>query len=269
MTFRLPKLLALASAAVLSLPLAIFGLMGSGGVVPVQAQEAGGFSADQKAGIEKILKDYLLTNPEFLIEVQTVLEAKLEKQQSERLKAALAENAKELYRRPTAPVGGNKDGDITVTEFFDYNCGYCKKSLPDIQALIKQDGKVRVVLKELPILSKDSFEASKLALAAKLQGKYWEMHTALLDTQGPANSASAIRIAEKLGLDIAKLKADADGPEVRAELEAVKTLANKMGINGTPHFLVGDRSIAGAPTDLLAQLSAGVTDMRKAGCNYC
>lgn len=258
---------ALAAAACLVLPL--FGLAGSGGVAPAVAQEAQAFTADQKAAIEKIIKDYLLANPEVMLDVQTALETKMEKLQAEKLKAALAENAKEIYRRPTAPVAGNKDGDITVTEFFDYNCGFCKKSLPDMQALIKQDGKVRVVLKELPILSRDSLEASKFALAAKMQGKYWEMHTALLDTKGGANGAAAIKIAEKLGLDIAKLKADAEGPEVKAEIEAVKNLANKMGINGTPHFLVGDRSIAGAPTDLLAQLTASVADMRKAGCNYC
>lgn len=271
MTFFRSTLLATAAVAVLAAASALFtGLGAVGGSRTALAQEApSSFSADQKAAIEKIIKDYLLANPELMIEVQNVLEAKMEKQQADKLKAALAENAKEIYRRSTAPVAGNVNGDITVTEFFDYNCGYCKKSLPDMQALIKQDSKVRVVLKELPILSQDSFDASKIALAAKLQGKYWEVHAALLDSKARATGASAIAIAQKLGLDVAKLKADAEGPEVKAELEAAKSLANKMGINGTPHFLVGDRSIAGAPSDLLAQLAAGVADMRKAGCNYC
>jgi protein-disulfide isomerase len=240
-----------------------FGLSG-----PAKAADAA-FSGEQKAAIEKIIKDYLLANPELFIEVQNVLETKMEKLQAEKIKAALAENAKDIYRRPTAPVAGNKDGDITVTEFFDYNCGFCKKSLGDVVGLIKQDPKVRVVLKELPILSQDSLDAAKIALAAKLQGKYWEVHTGLLDSKARATGAAAIKIAEKFGLDIARLKQDAEGPEVKAEIEAAKSLANKMGINGTPHFLVGDRSIAGAPTDLQSMLAGHIADLRKSGCSYC
>jgi protein-disulfide isomerase len=231
--------------------------------------EDAAFSAGQKSAIEKIIKDYLIANPEVMLEIQSVLEAKMEKQQAEKLKAALADNAKELYRSTTAPLVGNKDGDITVTEFFDYNCGYCKKSLPDIAKLISTDSKVRVVLKELPILSKGSEEASKVALAARMQGKYWEVHTALLDAKSQANEASALKIAEKLGLDMAKLKKDMDAPEVKAELDRVKELATKMGINGTPHFLVGDKSIPGAPQDLLAQLTTSIGELRKTGCAYC
>jgi protein-disulfide isomerase len=234
----------------------------------VHAQDAG-FSATQKSAIEKIIKDYLIANPEVMLEVQTVLEAKMEKIQAEKTKAALSENAKDIYRRDGAPVAGNKDGDITVTEFFDYNCGYCKKSLPDIAKLIADDSKIRVVFKEFPILSKGSEEASKVALAARMQGKYWEVHSGLLESKGQANEASALKIAEKAGLDMAKLKKDMDAPEIKAELEKVKELATKMGINGTPHFLVGDKSIPGAPGDLLPQLTTQIGTLRKTGCSYC
>lgn len=235
---------------------------------PVNAQSTA-FSPDQKTQIETIVRDYLLANPEILLKVQAVLEAKMEKEQAEKTKAALADNAKEIYRDPNAPVAGNKDGDITVTEFFDYNCGFCKRSYPDVVKLIGDDKKLRIVFKEFPILSKGSEEASRVALAARNQGKYWEVHSALLELKGQANEAAALKIAEKAGLDMAKLKADMNAPEIKAELAAVKELATKMGINGTPHFLIGDRSIAGAPQDLLSQITSHVGELRKQGCAYC
>jgi protein-disulfide isomerase len=258
------------AAAAVALAIAATALFGPSYVTkPVTTAQAQSVASTDKAAIEKIVREYLLENPELFLEVQTALEAKMEKQQAEKFKTALSENAKDLYRRPEAPVAGNKDGDITVTEFFDYNCGYCKKSFVDVQALIKADNRVRVVLKELPILSADSVDAAKIALGAKLQNKYWEVHSALLETKARATGASALAIAEKLGLDMAKLKADAEGPVVKAELDAVRQLASKMGVNGTPHFMVGDRSISGAPSDLQAMLAEGVADMRKSGCKFC
>lgn len=227
------------------------------------------FTDEQKKAIGVIVKDYLLANPEVMIEVQTALEAKLEKEQSEKLRAFMAENAKAIYRDPQSPVAGDVNGDITVVEFFDYNCGYCKRGLTEVKKLIDGDKRVRFVFKELPILSKGSEEAAKAALAAKRQGKYWEFHQAMLSTKGQANEASALKIAQDLGLDIAKYKADIAGADVQAELDDDKALAKKMGINGTPHFLVGDRSIPGAPEDLHDQLQALVGDFRKADCKTC
>jgi protein-disulfide isomerase len=235
---------------------------------PVSAQD-GAFSGGQKAAIEKIVKDYLLANPELLAEVSKLLDAKIEKEQADKMKVALADNAKDIFRRVDSPLAGNKDGDITVTEFFDYNCGYCKKSYSDIAKLIAGDSKVRVVFKELPILSKGSDEAARVAVASRLQGKYWEVHGALLESKAQANEATALKIAEKLGLDMVKLKKDMDGPEVKGELQASRDLAAKLGINGTPHFLVGDKSIAGAPESLLTQLNGHIADLRKTGCSYC
>ena len=248
--------------------LATAALVGTMLLSPVRAADEA-ISPTQKVAIEKIIKDYLLANPEVMLEVQNVLEAKMEKIQAEKTKAAMADNAKEIYRRADAPVAGNANGDITVTEFFDYNCGYCKKSFPDVAKLIAGDSKVRVVFKEFPILSKGSEEASKIALAARKQGKYWEVHGALLESKGQANEASALKISEKLGLDMTKLKADMESADVKAELASVKELATKMGINGTPHFLVGEKSIAGAPQDLLPMLTTQVGELRKTGCSYC
>jgi protein-disulfide isomerase len=227
------------------------------------------FTSDQKKQIEDIIKGYLITNPEIFLDVQTALEEKMEKEQAEKLKVAIAENAAEIYRQPEAAVAGNPDGDITVVEFFDYNCGYCKRGLDDVVKLVESDPKVRVVFKELPILSKGSEEAALVALAARRQGKYWDVHRALLSAKGHMDQAAALRIAEKLGLDMDKLKADMASPEVKAEVEHSEALAKKMGVNGTPHFLVGDRAIPGAPEDLFQQLTNNVQELRKKGCAYC
>jgi protein-disulfide isomerase len=234
----------------------------------VPAQPAA-FTPDQKKQIEGIIKSYLVANPEVFLDVQTALEEKMEKEQAEKLKAVVAENAAEIYRQPNASVAGNASGDITVAEFFDYNCGYCKRGLADVVKLVESDPKVRVVFKELPILSKGSEEASHVALAAGKQGKYWEIHRALLEAKGHVNEAAALRIAEKLGLDMDKLKQDMASPEVKAEVEKSEALAKKLGVNGTPHFLVGDRAIPGAPDDLYEQLARNVGELRKQGCAYC
>lgn len=227
------------------------------------------FSDPQKRGIEQIVKDYLLANPQIMIEVQGALEQKMAKDEAERTKALVADNAKEIYRHPDAPVAGNPNGDITVVEFFDYNCGYCKRGFHNVRELIEKDGNVRVVFKELPILSKDSEEAAKVALAARAQGKYWELHQALIESKGRVTEAFALETAGKLGLDVAKLKVDKDSEAVKGELARVEALARKMNINGTPHFLVGSEAIGGAPEDLLDQLTTKIAALRKSGCAYC
>ncbi|MGE5267888.1 MAG: DsbA family protein [Deltaproteobacteria bacterium] len=227
------------------------------------------FTDAQKRGIEQVVKDYLLKHPEVLVEVQGALEQKMAKEEADRTKQLVAENAKEIYRHPDAPVAGNPKGDITVVEFFDYNCGYCKRGFHNIRELIEKDGNVRVVFKELPILSKDSEEAAKVALAARAQGKYWELHQALIESKGRVTEAFALETAGKLGLDVAKLKADKDSEAVKAELARVEALARKMNITGTPHFLVGNEAIGGAPDDLLDILTTKIAALRKTGCAYC
>jgi protein-disulfide isomerase len=178
-----------------------------------------GFTSGQKQELEKIIKNYLVANPEIFLEVQTALESKMEKEQAEKLKVAIAENARDIYRDPTADTAGNPNGDITVVEFFDYNCGYCKRGLHDVIKLVESDPKVRVVFKELPILSKGSEEASRVAIAAGKQGKYWDMHKAMLEAKGQMNEANALALATQLGLDIEKLKKDMASPEVDAEIK--------------------------------------------------
>ena len=227
------------------------------------------FSPDQRRAIEGIVKEYLLENPEILFEVQNALETKLAKEEAERTKVLVAEHAKDIFRAPGAPVAGNPDGDITVVEFFDYNCGYCKRGLDDIAKLIETDDRVRVVFKEYPILREESEQAARVALAAGLQGKYWEVHQDLMATRGLVNETVGLKIAEKHGLDVEKLKSDMKGSAVQGELDRVKALTRTLSINGTPHFLIGDRAIGGAPENLHDMLAKHVAELRKEGCSYC
>jgi protein-disulfide isomerase len=234
------------------------------------AKAAEVFSPEQRQAIGAIIKEYLLANPEVFLEVQTALEARMEEIQAKKLQAAITAQSEEIYRSPGAPVAGNPKGDITVVEFFDYNCGYCKRAFGDVAKLIEKDTNVKFVLKELPILSKGSEEAARVALAAKAQGKYWEVHRALLTLRGQANEQTALAVAEKAGVDMTKLKADMKGEAVTQEIARVRELAQSMGIQGTPHFLVADRAIAGAPQNLLELMGQHITDVRKAGgCKVC
>lgn len=233
------------------------------------APSASAFTSEQRKELTAIIKEILVNNPEILLEAQNALEAKMDKIQAERMAVAIKEHAAELFRPTGSPIVGNVNGDVPVIEFFDYNCGYCKKAFTDLAKLVDKDKKVRVILKEFPILAKGSEEAAKVALAAKMQGKYWEFHRAMLQSQGQANEASALKVAEKLGLDMTKLKKDMASAEVKKEIDDTRELAQKMGIQGTPHFIVGDRIVPGAPENLAELLGKHVEDVRKDGCKVC
>jgi protein-disulfide isomerase len=233
------------------------------------AANSSGFNSGQRKAIESIIKEYLLSNPEVLLEAQNVLEAKMEKIQSERMVGAIKEHAKEIYRPAGSPIVGNAKGDVTVIEFFDYNCGYCKRAFTDLAKLVEKDKQVKVILREFPILSKGSEEAAKVALAARMQGKYWEFHRAMLEGQGQANEASALRAAERLNLDMSRLRRDMASAEVKKEIDDTRALAQKLGIQGTPHFLVGEKVVPGAPDNLLELLDKHVAEVRKDGCKVC
>ena len=225
----------------------------------------GAESAD-RARIEKTVRDYLTKNPEVLVEMTNELDKRQAAEQEGQQKKAISENADAIFRSPVAHVAGNPSGDVNVVEFFDYNCGYCRRSLPDVVKLIKDDGKVRLVLKELPILSDESAAAAKLALASNKQGKYFEMYQKLFSEPGKADKEKALRVAKELGLDVDHLQKDAEDPEIQKSLDQAKDLAQKLNLQGTPLFLIGDRVIAGAPDDLYDQLKAKVAEVRKNGC---
>jgi protein-disulfide isomerase len=215
---------------------------------------------------ELIIRDYLTNKPEILVEMTNELDKRQVAEQSVQQQKAISQNADALFRSPVSPVAGNPNGDVSVVEFFDYNCPYCRRSLPDVLKLINEDGKVRLVLKELPILSDESVAAAKLALAANKQGKYFEMHQKLFSEPGRANKDRALRIAKELGLDVDQLQKDAEDPDIEKALDEAKDLAQKLDLEGTPMFLIGDQVIAGAPDDLFNQLKAEVVEVRQKGC---
>ncbi len=164
---------------------------------------------------------------------------------------------------------GNPKGNVTLVEFFDYNCGYCKRALEDVSALIKNDPNLKVVLKELPILSPGSVEAARVAVAVRMQNpaKYWDFHRALLGGRGEANMARALAAAQAAGLDVERIKKDISNPEVDATLAESEQLAKALQIGGTPSYVLGDQLIPGAlPHDRMAVAIAAV---RKCGKLVC
>lgn len=194
-----------------------------------------------KGEIEKIVREFLLENPDVVVEAIQNYQLKERERQELAFADELKNSAGELYGDAESPFAGNPDGDVTVVEFFDYNCGYCKKAAQDVIKLIETDKNVKVVFKEFPILSESSRDAARWALAANKQGKYFDYHLALMTATGPKNEATLERLAEKVGLDVKQMKKDADSKEVRAQLEKTQALARKLGISGTPAFIIGDK----------------------------
>ena len=215
---------------------------------------------------ELIIRDYLTNKPKILVEMTNELDKRQVAEQSAQQQKAISQNADAIFRSSVSHVAGNPSGDVSVVEFFDYNCPYCRRSLPDVLKLINEDGKVRLVLKELPILSHDSVAAAKLALAANKQGKYFEMHQKLFSEPGKADKDKALRIAKELGLDIDQLQKDAQDPDIKKALDESEDLARKLDLKGTPLFLIGDRVIAGALDTLFDELKSKVAEVRQNGC---
>ena len=180
--------------------------------------------------------------------------AELSKRQAaadnEKHEASVAQNADAIFSSPRGVTLGNKDGDVTFVEFFDYNCGYCKRAMADMLDLLKSDPKLKVVLKEFPVLSQGSVEAAQVAVAVRMQDstgkKYLDFHQKLLGGRGPADKAHAMAAAKDAGLDMAKLEKDLASPEVRATIEENFKLAEAMGMNGTPSYVIGKQVVIGA-----------------------
>lgn len=221
----------------------------------------------QKKAVEETVRDYLVRNPEILIEMSSELERQQASAEQESRNTAIAENADEIYRGENSFVAGNPEGDVTVVEFFDYNCGYCKRAFSKLTKLIENDDRVRVVLKEFPIFGERSVAVSRVAIAADEQGRYFDLHSALLKQNGQITQETALREAEALGLDMDKLKRDMESPEVKKVIDETRALAKELGIRGTPFYLVGDRVVPGAPDDLYDIFVETVAEVRENGCS--
>jgi protein-disulfide isomerase len=229
----------------------------------------GGSSSPDRAATEKIVREYLLSNPQILREVAEKLREK-DAAEAETARAdVFRKDASEIYDSEHQVVLGNPNGDVTLVEFFDYNCGYCKQALADTEELLRSDKKLRLVLKEFPVLGQDSVDAARVALAVYSQApdKYFDFHRQLLSSEA-ATAEVALGIASKLGLDQGKLSAAIADPKVEANLGAVQKLAKQLGINGTPTYVIADRVLPGATgADTLKDLIADVRKCGKVGCS--
>jgi protein-disulfide isomerase len=215
-----------------------------------QAATAQSFSDVQRGDIEKIVRDYLLKHPEVLEEAMNELGKRQAAAEAEKHQATIAKNADAIFNSPRGVTIGNKDGDVTFVEFFDYNCGYCKRAMADMLELMKSDPKLKVVLKEFPVLSQGSVEAAQVAVAVRMQDstgkKYLDFHQKLLSGRGAADKARALSAAREAGLDMTKLEKDLASSEVKATLEENLRLAEALGMNGTPSYVIGNQVVIGA-----------------------
>ncbi|MAU41915.1 MAG: hypothetical protein CMF31_09875 [Kordiimonas sp.] len=209
------------------------------GVFCVSGVQAGNFSEAEKAELKLLIREYLLEHPEVLPEA-------FEELRKREVRAALALYEQALYKDGHSYIGGAPDGRITIVEFFDYQCGYCKKVTPTVQRLMKENTDLRVVFKELPILGPGSEVAARAVLAAKEQNRYEDFHFALLASSGPLNEKKIMSIADKLGLDSDRLKEDMTSHVISNVIQQNRSLARALGITGTPAFIIGDEIIPGA-----------------------
>ena len=209
---------------------------GASDALPVEAVDA----------IRQIVRDYLLEHPEVLIEAQQVLRDRQAAREAEQERRAIERHRDALIADPEAPVAGNPEGAITLVEFFDYRCGYCKRVKPTLETLLAENDDLRLVYKEFPILGPESTLAARAALAARAQGGYGPFHTALMEADGALERAHILEIARSVGLDDERLAQDMDEPAIDALIEGNAALAQDLGIRGTPAFVIGDRVIGGA-----------------------
>lgn len=201
---------------------------------------------EQTKQVEEIFRRMIKEQPRLIIEAIQNLREQEEAAAEAKAQAAVKEKRDEILKDPAAPIAGNPDGDVTVVEFFDYRCPYCKSVAGRAIDTAKKDGKVRVMFKELPILGPESVFAARAALAAHRQGKYIEYHLALMRTRERLNDEIVIRIAQGVGLDLEKLKKDMGSSEIKRQLEQNLELAQELGIRGTPAFIVGEALAPGA-----------------------
>jgi protein-disulfide isomerase len=215
--------------------------------LPARAQS---FSDTQRGEIERIIKEYLVAHPEVLQEVIAEIEKRQTDAEAVKHRDGVKQYSQALFYSPRQVTIGNHQGDVTLVEFFDYNCGYCKRALSDMLNLMKEDPKLRVVLKEFPVLGPGSVEAAQVAVAVRMQDptgkKYLEFHQKLLGGRGQADRAHALAVAKEIGLDMGRIEKDMAGDEAKATLEENMHIAEALGLNGTPSYVIGTEVVVGA-----------------------
>jgi protein-disulfide isomerase len=228
--------------------MAAISLIGALGLDQVNAQDAPAMSskAAELDPFEQRVREYLLKNPEVIIEALRILQERQRAAEAENSKRTIAERSDEILNDPAAPVGGNAVGDVTLVEFFDYNCPYCRRVAPTVTELEEADPDLRLVYKEYPILGPGSEFAARAALASRRQGKYVPFHNALMRATEQVTEETVIQIARGAGLDTKQLRADMQDPAIQEAIARNLQLANALGITGTPSFIIGQEVVPGA-----------------------
>ncbi|MEX0277203.1 MAG: DsbA family protein [Ruegeria sp.] len=229
---------------------------------PAQALDLNALSDAEKAEFGAQVREYLLENPEVIIEAINILEERNAAAEAEADKQLVADNLEELINDGYSWVGGNPEGDITLVEFMDYRCGYCRRAVPEVASLLESDGNIRLVIKELPILGDASVQSSRFAVATKQvagDDAYKQVHDALLEFSGEPNEVTLRRISDGLGLDSDAIIAAMDTDAVTEEINKTRALARKLNISGTPSFVLGTEMLRGfLPADQMQQIANGV-----------
>lgn len=250
---------------------AIVSIVCAGALAVAAAIPAAAVSPSERSEIEKIIREYLLQNPEVLRDAMIELQRRQTAAEAKERADAVAKNRALIFDSPRGVVVGNPAGDVAVVEFFDYNCGYCKRAMADMDALLKADPKLKFVMKEFPVLGPSSLDAAKVSVAVRMQDKdgtkYLDFHRRLLGGRGEANRERALAAAKQAGLDMAQIERDLKSEEIEATLLESMVLADALGISGTPSYVIGDEVVPGAVG--LQALGRRIEAVRKCGQAVC
>ena len=228
---------------------------------------ADALSDTDKSEIKALVREYLIENPEILAEMIEALEMSREAQARAETEKGILEHREALFNGNSAFVAGNPMGTVTLVEFFDYRCGYCKRAVKDLQKLIAENPDLKVVFKDYPVLGPDSLVASRAAIAASLQGRYSDFHFALMANDGPVTEDAIFSVADNIGLDVHKMRNDMGSEDVDRLLEENFALAQALNINGTPNFIIGDQLLPGAVG--FKVMSETIAKVRDSDCAVC
>jgi protein-disulfide isomerase len=243
------------------------GLLAAGALLAVGTTKPGRLAAasadvaPDRAALGKTIREYLLANPEVLVEAMQELERKQDGQRDAVAQKGVQENQAELFRDPDSPIGGNPNGDVVIVDFNDYQCPYCKRTHQAMKSVVAADGKVKTIYKDLPILGEASKVAAIAALASVKQGKHTAFHNALMEFSGKLDRDKILEIAGSVGIDRAQLEKDMEDPKLKRAIERNLELASALGIRGTPAFVIGKQFVPGAVD--AAALKQLIADARK------
>ena len=242
---------------------AVGALVAASVTAPSPRVAAGAPPPADRTALGKSIREYLLANPEVLVEAMQELERRQDSQRDAVAQKGVQENQAELFRDPDSPIGGNPNGNVVIVDFNDYQCPYCKRAHQAVKSVLAADGNVKIVYKDLPILGEASRIAALAALASTKQGKHQALHDALMENNGKLDRDRIFEIAASVGLDRAQLEKDMQDPKLKQIIDRNLALASALGVRGTPAFVIGKQFVPGAVD--AATLKQLIADARKAG----